>query len=319
MDDRRVFMKRIGKAATALGAVGIAGWLFYDDDPNIKENTDQVTVPDYSVAKIEGKTISVAKGTDRAQLAKAAIDALGGMERFVAKGDVVMIKPNIAFATPPMLGATANPELIGAVVRMCYDAGAKEVIVADNPINDPQSCLLLSGIEKAATEAGATIVVPRAGFFKDTTLKEGHLIKNWPIFYEPLRRADKLIGITPVKHHHRSGASMTMKNWYGLLGGRRNIFHQNINKIIAELATMVRPTLVILDGVTAMVSNGPTGGSTADLRDTNTLIASCDQVAADSIGASLIGLSVDKLPYLAMAQAAGAGTTDYKKLNPIYV
>ena len=82
---------------------------------------------------------------------------------------------------------------------------------------------------------------------------------------------------------------------------------------------MVRPTLVILDGVTAMVSNGPTGGSTADLRATNTLIASCDQVAADTIGASLLAMTTESLPYLKMAEAAGAGTTDYNRLKPLYV
>ncbi len=89
-----------------------------------------------------------------------------------------------------------------------------------------------------------------------------------------LQKADKLIGIAPIKHHHRAGASMSMKNWYGLLGGRRNVFHQDINTIIAELAMMVKPTLVILDGTEVMMTNGPTGGSVSDLKRSNTLIAS---------------------------------------------
>ncbi len=320
MTDRRKFIKRAGCAAVSLGAVGAVGTLLYDNEAQPQGyNQKLVEVPDFSVPKIDGKTISIAEGSDRQLLVKKAIDALGGIERFVDRGDVVFVKPNIAFASPAMLGATANPELVAAVVKMCYQAGASQVIVGDNPINDPQSCLLLSGIERAATQAGARIMFPHSGFFQNTTLKTGQLIKNWPIFFEPLRRADKLIGITPVKHHHRSGASMSMKNWYGFLGGRRNIFHQNINTIISELATMVRPTLVILDGVTAMVSNGPTGGSTADLRATNTLIASCDQVAADTIGASLLAMTVKDLPYLKMAETAGVGTTDYDKLKPLYV
>ena len=110
---------------------------------------------------------------------------------------------------------------------------------------------------------------------------------------------------------------MTMKNWYGLLGGRRNIFHQDINTIIAELATMVKPTLVILDGTEVMMTNGPTGGSVSDLRRANTMIAGCDMVAADSYGAGLLDLKVADLPYLAKAELAGAGTTDYKSLKPI--
>jgi uncharacterized protein (DUF362 family) len=126
-----------------------------------------------------------------------------------------------------------------------------------------------------------------------------------------------VIGIAPVKDHHRSGASMTMKNWYGLLGGRRNIFHQDIHTIITELAMMVKPTLVILDGTTTMIANGPTGGSLADLKQTNTMIVSTDQVAADAFGATLLGKTVADLPYIFKAEAAGLGTADYEVLKPI--
>jgi len=129
---------------------------------------------------------------------------------------------------------------------------------------------------------------------------------------------DKLIGISPVKDHARAGASMSMKNWYGLLGGRRNVFHQDINTIIAELSMMVKPTLVILDGTEVMITNGPTGGSLSDLRRANTLLASTDMVAADSYGCSLLDLKPSDLGYLAKAEKAGEGTTDYESLKPIF-
>ena len=267
--------------------------------------------------RLQGRVMSVVSGSDRVKTADKAIELLGGIERFAKPGDIVVIKPNAAFASPPMLGATTNPDLVAEVVKLCYKAGAKKVIVTDNPINDPASCFTISGIGKAATQAGAEIVLPGNHLFKPTTLPGGTLIKNWPIFFGPFEKADKLIGISPVKNHHRSGASMVMKNWYGLLGGRRNIFHQDINTIIAELAMMVKPTLVILDGIETMVTNGPTGGSISDLKRTNTMIASCDMVAADSYGAGLLGLTVSDLPYLKKAQAAGAGTTDYESLKPI--
>ncbi|MHC4389381.1 MAG: DUF362 domain-containing protein, partial [Planctomycetota bacterium] len=190
------------------------------------------------------------------------------------------------------------------------------VIVADNPINDPASCFTLSGIGKAASQAGAEVLLPTDGMFKHTTLDKGKLIKNWPIFFGLFDKVDKLIGVAPLKHHQRAGASMTMKNWYGLLGGRRDIFHQDINTIIAELAMMVKPTLVILDGTEVMMTNGPTGGSVSDLRRANTLIASCDQVAADAYGCTLLGLKPSDLLYLAKAEAAGSGTTNYESLKP---
>jgi len=316
---RREFLGRAGKAGISIAAAGSVSYLLYDSKgPGASfEAEELVTLPDFSVPRRIGQTMSVVRGADRVKTVEKAIELLGGIERFVKAGEVVAIKPNVAFASPPMLGATARPELVAEVVRLCYRGGAKQVVVADNPINDPASCFRLSGIGKAASEAGAKVVLPKNHLFKHTTLAGGKLIRNWPVFYEPFRKVDKLIGVAPIKNHHRSGASMAMKNWYGLLGGRRNIFHQDINTIIAELAMMVKPTLVILDGTEVMMTNGPTGGSVSDLRRADTLIASCDMVAADSYGSSLLNLRPSDLPYLTKAEKAGAGTTNYELLKPI--
>jgi len=318
---RREFLARAGKAGISIAVAGAISYKLYDrEGPEIGVDTESlVTLPDFSIQHRAGQTMSVVKGPDRVKTVHKAIELLGGIERFVKEGETVAIKPNVAFASPPILGATANPELVAEVVRLCYDRGkAKQVYVADNPINDPASCFTLSGIGKAASQAGAKVILPKNHLFKHTTLEGGKLIKNFPIFYQPFAKIDKLIGIAPIKDHHRAGASMSMKNFYGLLGEGRNIFHQDINTIIAELAMMVRPTLVILDGTEVMMTNGPTGGSLSDLRRTNTLIASCDCVAADSYGCGLLDLAVSDLPYLAKAQIAGAGTTDYQSLKPIF-
>jgi uncharacterized protein (DUF362 family) len=158
--------------------------------------------------------------------------------------------------------------------------------------------------------------LPNKNAFQPTTLRDGALIKEWPLLFTPFDGVDKLIGITPVKDHHRSGASMVMKNWYGLLGGRRNLFHQDIHNIIKELAMLVSPTLVVLDGTSAMMANGPTGGSLEDLKQTNTMIVSTDQVAADAFGASLLNKTASDLPFISKAEAAGVGTADYASLKP---
>ena len=311
-------MVRTGKAGASIAAAGAISYLLYDTAGPQNKVSSQADMPDFSVEPIKGRTISIIKGSDRAETANKAIKLLGGIERFVRPGETVVIKPNIAFASPSALGATSNPELIAEIVRLCYKAGASRVYVTDNPINDPASCFRLSGIGAATAQAGAKIILPREDYFSNTTLAGGKLINNWPVFFEPLRKADKLIGVSVVKDHHRSKASMTMKNWYGLLGGRRNIFHQDINTIIAELATLMKPTLVILDGTEVMKSNGPTGGSIADLKRQDTMIASCDMVAADSYGCRLLGLKPQELPYLEKAEKAGAGTTDYNRLEPIF-
>jgi len=318
--DRRRFLSRSAKAAASIAAAGIVAATLYDKEgPGAAvANGKLVTLRDYSVETRPGKIMSVVKGPDRTGAVNQALDLLGGIERFVSQGDTVAIKPNVAFASSAMLGATSNPELVAEVVRLCYARGkAKKVFVLDNPINNPASCFRWSGIGKAVSQVGGKVILPRESMFRHTSLEGGKLIRNWPIFSEPLEKVDKLIGIAVVKDHHRSRASMTMKNWYGLLGGRRNIFHQDINTIIAELSMLVKPTLVILDGTQTMMTNGPTGGSLSDLKQTNTLIASCDMVAADSYGCGLLGLKPSDLPYLGKAENAGVGTTDYESLKPI--
>ena len=318
---RRDLLTHSAKAVAAIAAAGAASYLLYDSEgPDAQVRTRLTTITNFSVPHRRGDTISIVKGADRAKTLRKAIDLLGGIGRFVKPGELVLIKPNVAFASPARLAATSHPELIAELVRLCYapPAKARQVLVADNPINDPASCFRLSGIAQAAGRAGAKIVLPRGAFFQPVTLKGGRLITSWPFFYEPVRNIDKVIGVTPVKNHHRSGASMTMKNWYGLLGGQRNIFHQDINTIIAELAMLIKPTLVVLDGIEVMMTNGPTGGSVADLMRKNTIVVSCDQVAADAFGAGLLGLKTTDLPYLHMAQANKAGTIDYESLEPVF-
>lgn len=310
---RRKFLRHLLRSAgIALGA-GALGVAFWDRKPPGLNplKTRKPAIPNFSVAGQNGR-VSVAHGSDRIRNTAVALDALGGMKTFVRPGEKVLLKVNAAFATPPALGATTNPQLVAKVVELCLQAGAGKVMVADNPINDPASCFELTGIGPAARKAGADVMLPAAHRFAPYTLSGGRLIRKWPVFSDPLLWADKVIGLAPVKDHHRSMASLTIKNWYGLLGGRRNVFHQQIHVIIAELAMMIKPSLVILDGTYSMMANGPTGGSLDDLKATHTVIAGTDPVAVDTLGAELLGKNPDDLPYLALAEKAGAGTRDYR-------
>jgi uncharacterized protein (DUF362 family) len=318
--NRRDFLRRAAKAGISIAAAGsFSLWLHDNVGPRREdEEGNLVILPDFSLPALGGR-MAIVTGSDRRKTVGRAIEALGGMETFIKKGDRVLLKVNAAFATPPMLSATTNPDLVAEVTHLCFKVGAASVAVTDNPINDPLSCFALSGIGDAARSAGAKAVLPAEGAFRPTTVSGTTLLREWPILWGPFQGITKVIGMAPVKNHHRSGASMVMKNWYGLLGGRRNIFHQNIHTIIKELAMMVRPTLVVLDGTTTMMTNGPTGGSLADLKETNTMIVSTDQVAADACGATLLGLTAADLPFITRAAAAGIGTADFESLRPIRV
>jgi uncharacterized protein (DUF362 family) len=318
---RRQFLARSMKAGISVAAAAAAAkWLYESDVQNMLAEPPVISgLKNYSVSHVAGQTISIVSGSARRQMVCKAVELLGGIDRFVKPGETVLLKPNIAFARPPRVCATSHPDIICEITRLCYEqAKAKKVYVTDNPINDPTSCFELSGIASAAQQNGAELILPKQNFFRPVTLTGCKLIKNWPVFYEPLKNVDKVIGIAVVKNHERSGASMTMKNWYGLLGGTRSIFHQDINTIIMELAMLVKPTLVILDATEVMVSNGPTGGSSSDLKQTNIMIAGCDQIAVDSFGATLLNMKPASLPYLLKAESLGLGTTNFESLKPVY-
>jgi uncharacterized protein (DUF362 family) len=139
-------------------------------------------------------------------------------------------------------------------------------------------------------------------------------IARWPFFWRPFIGATKVIGVAPVKDHNLCRASMTTKNWYGLLGGRRNQFHQDIHGIIADLALMMRPTFVLLDGTRVLYRSGPTGGSLSDVKPGNTIVASTDSLAADAYGWSeLLERSTEPLPaYFEKSKARGLGDPDWR-------
>jgi uncharacterized protein (DUF362 family) len=313
---RRRFMTRMAVAGVTIAAAGSASlWLYDPKGPKGGGGkAASLTIPDFSVGSAV-KKVAVARGEDRAKTLAAALAAMGGIGQFIRKGDRVLVKVNAAFASPSILSATTHPALVGEVIRLCLQAGAAEVVVSDNPINDPDSCFRLTGIAEATEKAGGKLVLPRAPYFKPYTLENATLIRRWPVLYEPLRGINKLIGVAPVKDHNRAGASMSMKNWYGLLGGRRNVFHQDVHTLISELAVMIKPTFVILDGTTTMMTNGPTGGATSDLKPTNTMIVSTDQVAADAFGCTLLGRQISDLPYIEKAASLGCGTADLKAIK----
>jgi uncharacterized protein (DUF362 family) len=327
LTDRRRFLKQagiIGLAAAGAGWAALAPprWPLSLKDPDGERGKPKpkiIRLPENGFAvpaMATAATLGVARGENIDAMLRAAVDAIGGIGRFIRSGDVVVIKPNVAFERPAILGATTNPELLKALIGLVREAGAREVRVADNPIESPESCFHRSGIRKAAVEAGANVYLPTEADFQTLNVPGATHIENWPFFWRPFQGATKVIGVSPVKDHNLCRASMTTKNWYGLLGGRRNQFHQDIHGIIADLALMLWPTFVVLDGVRVLHKSGPTGGSLSDVRAGRTIVASTDTLAADAFGwDDLLQRRGEALPaYFAKAAARGLGTPDWRSV-----
>lgn len=324
--DRRRLIQQAGVVAGASAGAAWAALAPHERPFGLHDPTGAAGAPKFPARKLPSFAVSpsnvlpelgVARGEAPARMLRAAVDAVGGIARFVRSGDTVLIKPNVAFERSAPLGATTHPEILTALVALVREAGAKEVRVADNPIESPESCFLRSGIRKAAADAGARIYLPTESDFETIEVPGATWIERWPFFYRPFIGVDKVIGIAPVKDHNLCRASMSTKNWYGLLGGRRNQFHQDIHGIISDLALMMRPTLVIVDGTRVLHQNGPTGGSLRDVRPGHAVLASQDSVAADAFAwAHLLQRKDEALPdYFAQCVARGLGQSELSALR----
>ena len=312
---RREFLLRAGATGALIaGSVAVGKALWQPDHfvPGFEAQSG-MSLKNYKLdpSKVL-PSMAIAHGTEHENVIRAAMTALGGMERFIQKGDVVMIKPNVAFDRPAALAATTHPDALRAVAKLVRAAGASQIIIADNPINSPTGCFLKSGLRAVADELDLTLLYPESNSFGPLQL-DGEILRNWTFFNLPFKRATKVIGLAPCKDHNLCHASMTMKNWYGLLGGRRNQFHQHIHSIVSDFALMMKPTLVILDGMNVLMSNGPTGGRLSDVKPMGTVVAGTDMVAVDSYGYThLLERDLGELTYIHKAHDRGLGNKNWK-------
>ncbi|MEW6586439.1 MAG: DUF362 domain-containing protein [Nitrospirota bacterium] len=264
---------------------------------------------------VERCDLVVARGPGKspADIAKAAINAMGGMGKFISRGDIVVVKPNIGWDRLPEQAANTNPEVVATVVRMCFEAGAKKVKVFDRTCNDPRRCYKQSGIADVVSANGGEISFIDDRRFRDMTIR-GRVLKSWPL-YRDVFEADKIISVPVAKHHGLAKLTMAMKNWMGVMGGQRGSIHQKIGESLADLCLVIKPTLTVLDAVRILTANGPQGGNLKDVKRLDTVIAGVDQVAIDSYGATLFGMKGADLSYVRAGAGMGIGTMDLSRLK----
>jgi len=317
---RRDALKRLAITGAVFGGAALTAKLRFDSGSyGLASAPGERQVRDFQIKReSQQPVLAISKSsTDPGVLTRRAVDALGGMKRFISNGDIVAIKPNIGWDRMPVHAANTNPRVVAEVVKMCFEAGAKQVVVTDASCNEPNRCFQRSGIWRASYALGATVILPAQHRFRQMRMK-GDVLDLWPI-YTPLVNADKVINVPVAKHHNLSKYTAAMKNWYGVLGGRRNRLHQSIDVSIADLATFMRPTLTVVDATRVLMRNGPQGGNVDDAKDVHQVIASLDQVAVDAYGTTLIGEKAQNVAYLAMGHARGIGNMNWQELPRVEV
>jgi len=264
----------------------------------------------------DGRSVlAVAHGGDPEAITVAALAELGGMKRFVRRGDDVVIKPNICTGYHgPEYAATTNPVVVGTLVALCRRAGAGRVRVMDSPFGGPaDEAYRVSGIAAAVEQAGGEMEIMAPAKFQEFEIPDGRSIKSWPIYRDVLS-CDVLIDAPIVKTHGLTRLTLAGKNLLGVILEPGSI-HSDVGQRTADLISVCRPTLTVVDAVRVLTANGPTGGDLNDVEQLDTVIAGADIVAADSYAATLFDLRGEDVPYVRAAAAMGLGEIDLDRVD----
>jgi len=302
-------MKKITRRDFIKDSIGIATFVGLSLSNTVgvfaqrKEEIEKEKMPD----------LAVVNGGSPAELTRTAINLLGGMKRFVSRGDIVVVKPNIGWDRSPEQGATTNPEVVAEIVKLCVEAGAKKVKVFDRPCNTPSRCYENSGIRKAASKAGAEVSYVVDAGFVNTKFPNGLKLKSWYL-YKPALECDLLINLPIAKHHSLPRLTLGMKNLMGIMGGDRGQIHWNIDENLADLSNFIRPKLTVLDAVRILVKNGPQGGNLKDVIKIDTVIVGEKIATVDAYGATLFDLKPSDLSSVVIGNKLGLGEIDLDKV-----
>lgn len=273
-----------------------------------------------SQTKTDFDLLALRGGSSPVDLFKSGIAQIGGMQRFVRKGSSVLVKPNIGWDRSPEYGANTNPDLVEAVIKECYKAGASKVYLFDHTCDQWQNCYKKSGIQNAAEKTGAELVPASSKeYYISTPLPKGRVLKE-ALVHKLFIQCDTVINIPVLKHHSSTGLTASMKNLMGVVWDRGEWHRKDLHQCIADFSTYRKPDLVIIDGWRVMTRNGPRGYGISDTENMKYLFLSTDPVAADSASAMVLaktsGLkSPADIRYIKIAGEMGLGKNDLSKIN----
>jgi uncharacterized protein (DUF362 family) len=264
----------------------------------------------------ETPVVAVAEGPDYGAVARSAVNALGGIGRFVKAGNTVVVKPNMGWDRRPEQAATTHPLVVKAIVEECLKAGAKRVKVFDNPCNDARRSYENSGIPAALKGLrNVEVKFMDEERYKKVNLK-GTFLKEWDLYSEALS-ADVFINAPIAKHHSLTGLTLGLKNVMGIMGGDRGFIHRQIEDALSDVNSVVKSHLVVIDATRILTAHGPTGGSLRDVKVLNKVIASADIVAADAYATGLFGLKPQDIPITVTAHKRGLGEMNLDKVKVV--
>jgi uncharacterized protein (DUF362 family) len=243
---------------------------------------------------------------------KKVVESLGGMKRFVSKGDKVVIKPNLGFAVPPLRGATTDPAVIRTLAELALEAGAKSVQVLDNPVHPIIACEARNGMATALEKVPGLVLklLKDEKYFADVTIPRGRQLKRAQVM-RAILECDALINVPVAKSHSGALVSFSLKNWMGAVKNRHEWHNDfDLHQAIADFATFIKPKFIVLDATRALVTGGP--GGPGEVKPLQIIAGGLDPVAIDAFAVQLSPwngktLKPHDVPHIRLAEEMGIG------------
>lgn len=277
--------------------------------------------PELMAREAGASTLSYGRNKEYELLVSMVLDSLGGIKKFVSSGDKVVIKPNIGWDRSPDQAANTHPLIVKAIVEQVLSAGPANVSVFDRTCNEERRCYVNSGIKDALgsiKDRRVSLFHPDPRKFIPVKITRGKAVNQLEIYRDALE-ADTYINVPVAKHHGLSKLTMGLKNSMGVLGGDRGRMHSNLGQKLADLATVIRPKLTIIDATRILLRNGPQGGSLKDVKTLDTIIASTDPVACDAYATTLFNMQPDEIESTVAAFRMGLGEMNIADMKVIQV
>lgn len=266
-------------------------------------------VPEVLALELQPPLLAHARGKDYLDLVIRAVASLGGMEKFVRPGDKVVVKPNIGWDRNPGQAANTHPLVVKTLVEQALAVGAAKVMVFDRTCNEERRCYVNSGIRDAlgtVKDNRLRVYHPDPRKYVPVDVERGKAVRRLEIYKDALE-ADSYINVPVAKHHSLSRLTLGLKNSMGVLGGDRGRMHHDLGQKLADLATVVRPTLTVIDATRILLRSGPQGGDIKDVKVVDTVIASADPVAADAYATTLFDMQPEAIESTKAAFRMGLG------------
>jgi uncharacterized protein (DUF362 family) len=231
-------------------------------------------------------------------------------EEEIDKNALIGIKPNLVVAKPSSSGATTTPDIVAGLIEYLQSKGRDKIIIMEGSwVGDRTSeAFKVCGYENLSKQYN----VPLIDLQKDTY--KTYEINGFKInICDYVARVDYLINIPVLKGHCQTNITCALKNMKGCIpNSEKRKFHiMGLHKPIAYLNKLIKQSLIIVDGMNGDL-NFEEGGNPVQM---NRIIAGKDPVLIDTYAAHLMGFSIEDVPYIAITESIGAGTTDLRNAD----